>query len=132
MARIMVVDDEAALRRAIRLMLEHAGHVVIEAANGREAEEKQRAEPVDLALVDIIMPEKEGIETIMALRRDYRALRIVAMSGGGRVRNLRFLDIAKDLGADAALAKPFRRDELLAAIDAQLVVKTKDTGAEGK
>ena len=124
MARIMVVDDEVALRRTIRLMLEQAGHEVIEASNGREAEEKQRAEPVSLLLVDIIMPEKEGIETIMALRREYNNLRIIAMSGGGRVRNLRFLDIAKDLGADAALAKPFRRDELIAVVNAQLSAQT--------
>ena len=117
MARILVVDDEELARFTIRDILETAGHEVAEAANGKEAIESQTAGPFDLIITDIIMPEKEGVETIIELKRDYPDLKIIAISGGGRTKNLDFLQLADEFGADKILAKPFSEDELLERVN---------------
>ncbi len=116
MARILVADDEKLVRVTIRKILTSAGHEVTEAANGREAIEMQNAQACDLLITDIIMPEKEGVETTIELKRDHPNLKIIAISGGGRTRNLDFLKLAKQFGADAVLAKPFSEDQLLGAV----------------
>lgn len=117
MARILVVDDEDLVRLTLRQMLEAAGHVVFEAANGRQGVALQAEQPVDLVLTDIIMPEQEGIETIVQLRRKNPKLKIIAISGGGRMKNMDFLKIAANVGADATLAKPFSTKELTEAVN---------------
>ena len=117
MARILVVDDEELARFTIRDILETAGHEVAEAENGKEAIESQTAGPFDLIITDIIMPEKEGVETIIELKRDYPDLKIIAISGGGRTKNLDFLQLADEFGADKILAKPFSEDELLERVN---------------
>ena len=117
MARILVVDDEELARFTIRDILETAGHEVVEAANGNEAIESQKANPCDLMITDIIMPEKEGVATIIELKRDYPDLKIIAISGGGRTKNLDFLQLADEFGADKILAKPFSEDELLERVN---------------
>jgi CheY-like chemotaxis protein len=115
--RVLVIDDEAALRQTMRRMLESAGHEVIEAENGRLGLEAYRKQPADVVLTDIIMPQKEGIETIRDIRAVDSKVRIVAISGGGRNQNMDFLRIAAKLGASATLAKPFRKEELLACVE---------------
>lgn len=115
--RILVIDDEAALRTTIRKMLESASHEVIEAENGRIGIEAFRKQPADVVVTDIIMPQKEGIETIRDIRAIDPNVRIVAISGGGRNKNMDFLRIAGKLGATATLAKPFRKEELLACVE---------------
>ncbi|MAF96260.1 MAG: response regulator [Rhodospirillaceae bacterium] len=120
MARILVVDDEELARFTIRDILETAGHDVDEAANGNEAISYQTANPFDLIITDIIMPEKEGVETIIELKRDYPDLKIIAISGGGRTKNLDFLKLADEFGADKILAKPFSEEELLERVNACL------------
>jgi CheY-like chemotaxis protein len=117
MARILVVDDEEPVRFTIRARLESAGHEVDEAKNGKEAIESQTAGPFDLIITDIIMPEKEGVETIFELKRDYPDLKIIAISGGGRTKNLDFLKLASGFGADKILAKPFSGKELLECVN---------------
>lgn len=117
MARILVVDDEDLVRLTLRQMLEAAGHVVFEAANGRDGVALQAEQPVDLVLTDIIMPDQEGIETIVQLRRKNPRLKIIAISGGGRMKNMDFLKIAANVGADATLAKPFSTRELTEAVN---------------
>lgn len=117
MARILVVDDEELARFTIRDILETAGHVVDEAANGNEAIASQVADPFDLIITDIVMPEKEGVETIIELRRDYPDLKIIAISGGGRTKNMDFLKFADEFGADKILAKPFSEEELLERVN---------------
>lgn len=113
MARIVLIDDDEDVRRTLVRMLEIAGHEIHEAADGNSGIELCLRVDPQLVITDILMPEKEGIETIMTLKRDHPALRIIAISGGGRSGAMDFLDMARSLGADEALQKPFRRAELL-------------------
>lgn len=120
MARILVIDDEELVRTTIRMRLEQNGHEVVEAGNGDEGLATLERRPVDLVVTDIIMPEKEGIETIRAIRRRNPEVGIVAISGGGRTSPLDLLSAAKKLGADQALRKPFTGAELMHVVDAAL------------
>lgn len=119
--RVLVIEDETALRQMIRRMLESAGHEVTEAANGRAGVEAFRKQPTDVVVTDIIMPNKEGIETIRDIRAIESKVHIVAMSGGGRHQNMDFLKIAAKVGAGATLAKPFRKEQLLACVDGRVL-----------
>ena len=114
-ATILVIDDEAEVRQTLVRML--VGHAVHEAADGGAGLALAAELTPDLVVTDILMPEKEGIETIRELRRAHPSVRILAISGGGQSGTLDFLDMARALGADAALAKPFRRGELIETID---------------
>ena len=114
---ILVIDDDAQLRGFLREVLDQAGYRVYEAANGNEGSEQYARHDPDLVLTDIVMPEKEGMELIMELRRDHPTLPIIAMSGGNAGFSGSYLTVASKLGADAALAKPFTASHLLAAIE---------------
>jgi CheY-like chemotaxis protein len=114
--RILLVDDNDAIRTVLRRLLARSGFDVVEARNGVEALAAHRAQPADIVVTDLIMPEKEGLETILELRRMQPRLRIIAMSGGGRVRAQDYLKLAAALGASRTLAKPFSEAELLKAI----------------
>jgi len=116
MARILLIDDDRELRWTLRLMLEEVGHEVLEAADGVAGVELQSRMEPELIITDIIMPEKEGIETILDLRRRDPNARIIAISGGGRLTPKDFLSAARRLGARCTLKKPFRREQLLEAI----------------
>lgn len=113
MTRILVIDDEAPVRSVIRSALMAAGHLVIEAKNGLEGMRLLESNATDLLITDIVMPEKEGIETILAAKKRWPDLCVLAISGGGRTRNLDFLAMAKELGADRILPKPFRPADLV-------------------
>lgn len=115
-ARILLVDDNDAIRTVLRRLLARSGFDVVEARNGIEALAAHKATPADIVVTDLIMPEKEGLETILELRRMQPKLRIIAMSGGGRVRAQDYLKLAAALGASRTLAKPFSEAELLKAI----------------
>ncbi len=118
MAHILIIDDEELFRNMLRQMLELAGHKVTEAADGGQGIEAQRKEPADLVITDIFMPEKEGIETIREMKRDFPAVKIIAVTGGGnKRRGFEYLEYASKIGADRVLSKPFERKEILAAID---------------
>lgn len=106
MAKILVIDDEPALRTMLRDALEPE-HTIVEAGNGIEGVKAFTAEPFDLVITDIIMPDQEGIETIVEIRKLQPTQKIIAMSGGGRTRTIEFLKIAEKLGADKILKKPF-------------------------
>jgi CheY-like chemotaxis protein len=112
MACILVVDDEEFVRATLRQMLEKTGHQVFEAANGIEALCAFEKHEANLVIIDIIMPEKEGIETIMELRQRKPGLKIIAMSGGGRTGNTQYLHLAKSFGANNILPKPFKMGEV--------------------
>lgn len=114
--RILLVDDDMVVLRSLAVVLENRGFEVCTADNGQGALRAFVAQPPDIVLTDIIMPEKEGIETIIEMRRLCPEARIVAMSGGGRVNTPDLLRMAKMLGADFVLAKPFGWDELSHAI----------------
>ena len=116
MARIMVVDDERQTRMMLRQMLERADYEVMEAENGYEAIQIFRQHPADLIIMDLIMPRKEGIETIIEMRAEFPYIKIIAMSGGGRVSSGPYLELAAKLGALRTLAKPIEREVLLDSI----------------
>ena len=118
LSKILIIDDDRALRTIIRLTLEEAGYDVVDAKDGREGEKMFGEAPADLVLTDIVMPEQEGVETIMALRRDHPGVKIIAMSGADKASH--FLDYAVKLGAQAALTKPFHRETLLDSVQALL------------
>jgi|LNFM01.2.fsa_nt_gb CheY-like chemotaxis protein len=122
-AQILLVDDEDMVRMQIRSSLELEGHQVREASNGREAIDMLNGYKPDLMITDILMPEKEGIETIMEVRQKYADIKIIAISGGVRTENMDFLKIAKRLGADLALPKPFGRQQLLTLVNQLLGTK---------
>ena len=91
---------------------------VVAAADGNKGLRLYREDPTDLVVTDIIMPEKEGIETIIDLRREFPEVKIIAMSGGGHGKPDSYLHMAKGLGAQRTLTKPFGKKELLEAIGA--------------
>ncbi len=117
MRQILLVDDDDLFRKMLALMLTKMGYNVVEARNGREAVNLHRHLLPDLVLMDLIMPEKEGIETIEELRRAYPAIKIIAISGGGLGRATDYLRIAKLMGADRVLAKPFSNEAIAAALN---------------
>lgn len=117
MPTILVVDDDDAVRAMIEQMLTRAGYPVRTATNGVEALESFRREPADLVVLDIVMPEKEGLETIIELRRDFPHVKIIAVSGGGRVGPQSYIELAEKFGAQKSFNKPIRRQELLAAVE---------------
>ncbi len=116
MARILVVDDDPDVRDSIHLLLSQQGHDVHEATNGRQCEKAVEPAPPDLVILDIHMPEQEGIETIRHLRRTHPDLKILAISGGGESGFGFALKFAREFGAHATLAKPFPPDKLLATV----------------
>lgn len=116
MARILVFDDEPSILLMIKKMLEKAGYEVEVALNGKEGMELFEKNRPDLLITDIIMPEKEGLETIFELRRKYHDLKIIAISGGGRIGPDGYLPGAKLLGANAVFAKPLIPKEFLNTI----------------
>ena len=117
MARILIIDDEALIRDLLKKILEREGYEIVTAAGGEEGIKIHRENPAELIITDLIMPEKERLETIMELRRDFKDVKIIAMSGGGRVDPETYLQMAKTLGAVKTLAKPFDRKELLESIE---------------
>jgi PAS domain S-box-containing protein len=112
-ARILVVDDEPGVRSYLRAVLVKGGYEVSEAGDGKEALRLALAEPPELVITDLVMPEQEGIETIQALRLRLPEVAIIAISGafGGQ-----FLSMAKTLGADLVLDKPVSAEVLLANV----------------
>jgi two-component system chemotaxis response regulator CheY len=118
---ILVVDDEDQIRQLIRETLEQVGYHVSEARDGAEALQQYRLAPADLVIIDILMPNQDGLETTMALRREFPDVKVIVMTGGsGRIGILNFLDVAKMLGAHSTLKKPFEMKTLLDMVQAEL------------
>ena len=117
MARILVIEDDVAVRTVIRKMLVKNGHDVIEAPDGKVGISLFWESPADLIITDILMPEKEGIVTIMELRRDFPDVNILAISGGGKITSGDYLSLAKNIGATRTLSKPFTGKELIGVVE---------------
>jgi DNA-binding response OmpR family regulator len=117
MSKVLVIDDDPAARRMIGRILAGARHQIIEAGDGLDGLHKFQTETPDLVITDIIMPEREGIQTIADIRGRGSKTAIIAISGGGSGAGDLYLSMAEELGADAVLAKPFRASELLGLID---------------
>ena len=120
MPQILVVDDSEEFRHMLRNVLEGAGYGVQDAPNGKAALQLYRQQPSDLIITDLVMPEKEGLETIVEFRRIRGAVKIIAISGGDRIGASNNLAMAQKLGADRTLAKPFTPPQILDAV-AQLL-----------
>lgn len=116
MAQILIADDEDGFRFMLKRMLEASGHEVREATDGDAAVAVLRTFPAQLVIVDLFMPGREGIETIMELRRRHPDTKIIAISGGVSKAGSSFLGMAQRLGAHKTLNKPFSADELLVMV----------------
>jgi DNA-binding NtrC family response regulator len=113
----MIVEDDTAVRELLREILERAGHEVLDAGNGKEAMALYKISPADLIITNILMPEKEGLETIQELLREDPEIKIIAISGGGQIGPADYLEVARRFGATRTFSKPFDRKELLRAVD---------------
>lgn len=113
MHSILVIDDDAPIRKLIRRILAPLDIDVFEAANGREGLEICREKTPGIIITDIVMPEKEGIETIFELKKLNPDLEIIAISGGGKLEPFGYLDLAEKMGAKYTLSKPIETQKLL-------------------
>ncbi len=123
MIRILLVDDDDLSRGAVHRMLERAGYAVYSTGNGSEAIIRYKADRTDLVITDLIMPETDGLEIIQELRRVDPTVRILAISGGGRVDAEEYLSVARKFGAIEVLPKPFTGQELKQAVERALAYK---------
>ena len=124
MAKILVIDDDEQVRTMIKLTLEKAGFDVSEACDGNEAVAVYDPQECDLVITDIVMPGKEGIETIMELKGINPNARIIAISGGGRINPEDYLKWARRFGVTRTFTKPVDRAKLLEAVDELLAQET--------
>lgn len=122
MKRILIIDDDFLVRDMLERLMRKARYDVETAEDGGRAMRLHRRRPVDLVITDIIMPEKEGLETIAEFRKSAPAVKIIAISGGGRIGPSSYLPssylrMAKMLGADRTFAKPVDTAQLLATVE---------------
>ena len=116
MTRILVIDDEESVRTVLRQMLEKEGYEIEDAEDGAVGLKLLHEHLPDLIITDLFMPEKEGIETMIEVRKHFPQVKIIAISGGGRMGKLDLLPMAESFGAQRTLAKPFERKELLETV----------------
>lgn len=126
MASVLVIDDEPDVRDSIRQVLARVGFAVTTADNGLTGLEDYFKRPVDVVIVDVIMPRSNGVEVIKKIRAAFAGARIIAISGGGNFGPLgyqpgtivtdAYLESARQSGADAVLTKPFHRSDLIALV----------------
>lgn len=120
MKRILLIEDDDAMRSLLRRTLERAGHEVMEASDGRDALRVFDQGVFDLIVTDVLMPEKDGIEVVLHIRRTQPKLPVIAISGGGRVPAAEYLEMARTLGATDVLAKPFEMDRFIRSVESLL------------
>lgn len=113
---ILLVDDDKLIRRLLMKILENAGYSVIAAANGVSAIEHFQKQPFDLVIMDLIMPQKGGVETIAEMLQFRPDQRFIAISGGGRSLTSDFLNSLKPSGIARTLGKPFSSKTLLKTV----------------
>ncbi|MGQ9619817.1 MAG: response regulator [Bacteroidales bacterium] len=114
---IMIVEDETEVREMLKDALSRKKYPLIEASNGKEALAKFKASLVDLVITDILMPDEDGLKVIMKLKEIKPSVKIIAISGGGKIGPASYLNIAKALGADEIIAKPFSLKTLVSRIE---------------
>lgn len=115
---ILVADDVEEIARLVALWLEEAGHAVTHAASGRDVVRLVKTKPFDVVVTDIVMPDGDGWDAILAINRMRPATRILAISGGGNQMPAdACLRVAKGVGADRILKKPFQRAQLIDAVE---------------
>jgi YesN/AraC family two-component response regulator len=116
MKKILVIDDEPLIRTFLRATLEHAGYEVKEASDGNEGLHLLHTYSPDLIITDMIMPDKDGIELIMEIRKSESAIKLIAISGGGYIPAEKYLTLAKALNIDTCLQKPFDSQQIISAV----------------
>lgn len=122
MPSVLVVDDQDQVRQLIRETLEQAGYEVEEARDGKEGLERYRARSADLVIMDILMPDQDGLEGIMTLRLEFPDSRVIAMTGGSEAIGVgNVVDIAKMLGVRRTLQKPFDLKVLLDTVASEMI-----------
>ena len=121
--RILVVDDDPGIRRALFILLTREGYQVTQAQDGVEALRVWRDKGGDLVITDLHMPEKNGIETIVELLSHSPGMRIIAMSGGGQTKRLDLLGNATMLGAVLTIEKPFTLHEMMTTVRQALKIE---------
>lgn len=114
--RILIVDNDKSARKMFAHLLRQHGYETFEADNGRLAMEQLATLPVDLVVTDMIMPQMDGVETILSVRRQYPDTKIIAMSASGITPAESRLKIARMLGSHKTLIKPLEPEEFLGAI----------------
>ena len=114
--KVLVIDDDDLVRYTLSKILQRNGYHVATASDGKRAMAVFRDERPDVVITDIIMPEQEGIETILKIRCERPEVKIIAISGGARSHNLDYLGMAEAFGADDVIAKPFEAEELLSRL----------------
>lgn len=120
MKTVLVIDDDSLVRGMMAGVLRKKGFNVMEAGDGNEGLQVVLHNHVDLVVTDMLMPDKEGVETIIELRQINSEMKIIAMSGGGKKQDLTFLKLATQVGANEVLKKPFKPSALLEAINTLL------------
>ena len=115
-ASVLIVDDDDAFRKMVQALLEQAGYTVHEAGSGSEAMRILDEQPVSLVILDIVLPQKEGLKAIQELSHTKPHVKILAISGGARIDPYNYSNLAAGLGAAATLAKPFTGVELLTTV----------------
>jgi CheY-like chemotaxis protein len=121
MPSILIIDDDDSLRDSLRRTLHKEGYTIMEANDGGRGLKQLGQSPADLILLDMFMPDKDGLETIMELRRTHPDVRVIAMSGGGFKGRVDVLHVAKKLGVRRTLSKPFTREQLLESVREELI-----------
>lgn len=117
MKRILIIDENTQLRQLLRQILEQEGYEVIDAKDGKEGTKLYRQTPTDLVITGVVMPEKDGIEILRELKRDFPDVKIIATSGGSRTIAAKYcLSAMTALGAERIFTKPFGRKEMLDAV----------------
>lgn len=117
MAVVLIVDDDPDIRELWALVLGEAGFVVRAAPSGVEGIEIAESEHIDVVVTDILMPNKDGIETLLEIKSINPNVKVLVVSGGGSALRKSFLDVADKLGADATLPKPVDIDRLCAVVE---------------
>ena len=123
MKRILIIDDEQIVLEVLRKILEREGYEVVTAFNGAEGIELFRQKPCDLVITDMVMPEKDGLQTILDLRKETPDLAVIAMSGGGTISKERYLAVAGYLDGIITITKPFSLESITGAV-AKLLLET--------
>lgn len=123
MSKILIIDDDELVLDMMQASLEDEGYEVTVAVNGDEGIKRYREDPADVVITDVIMPEKEGITTLLELKLEFPGANVIVMSGGGRGSADGYLENAKALGANFTFQKPVEHEQLIDAIETLLALE---------
>ena len=120
MAVVLIIDDDEMIVESLSILLQNEGYDVLSSSNGKNGLKLLGKNRIDVVITDIIMPDKDGIDTIREIKKTYRNTKIIAMSGGGKIAAKEYLTFVKQLGVRHTLSKPFEKEQILSALEAVL------------